>query len=213
MLRYIAYGSLVVLLGEAVDRAVTGSTGWDAAIHLVYLVAVAALVAWLRAALDHARALARTDALTGAPNRRTFIETAERDLQRLRRHGGATTLVYLDIDRFKQINDRLGHAAGDRLLRRVARTLGETVRGGDSFARVGGDEFVVLLEGARPEAFLSRLRASLRLAMAPDGWDVDFSLGAVTYHRPPDTVEEMLAAADHEMYAAKHGTGLVHRTA
>jgi diguanylate cyclase (GGDEF)-like protein len=214
MVRNVLYGLAVAGVGVALDRVAALEPGWDEAVHVGYLVVVAGLVAWLRAALEQARALARTDALTGAPNRRTFLEAAERQLQRMRRDGRPFTVVYIDVDRFKQINDQHGHAAGDRVLRGVARALSGAIRAGDTYARIGGDEFALLLEGDRPGAPLGRLRAHLKKAMAAREWDVSFSIGAVTFRTAPASAEDVLRRSDEAMYAAKgDGDRMVHQIA
>ena len=92
--------------------------------------------------------LARYDGLTGLPNRSMFVDELERTLARARRSGQAFALFFIDLDRFKNINDSLGHDAGDQLLKVMATRLRELLRDSDLVARLGGDEFVVLLEGS-----------------------------------------------------------------
>ena len=96
------------------------------------------------------RKLALVDQLTGALNRRGFETRANAELSRARRHDEEVTLIYRDLDGFKQVNDNLGHAAGDVVLRRAAISMGATLRGEDVLARVGGDEFVALLGSPPP---------------------------------------------------------------
>ena len=96
--------------------------------------------------------LVRTDSLTGVGNRRYFEERLNDALVRSRRHGTALSLLWLDIDHFKSINDRYGHGAGDAVIMAFARTLQGCVRADDLVARLGGDEFVVLIESAAPQS-------------------------------------------------------------
>src|SRR5262249_16716189 len=93
---------------------------------------------------------AYNDPLTKLPNRVRFLERAARELAQARRHGRRVAILYLDIDRFKLVNDTWGHGTGDRLLRSLALRLQRRLRQADTIARVGGDEFVILLPDARP---------------------------------------------------------------
>ena len=170
--------------------------------------AMAWLIGALREMYDQQRALAGTDEVTGIPNRRSFIDITQRDLARCARSKTPISVIYLDADRFKAINDQFGHAEGDRLLRVVAETLTTHCRKTDAFARLGGDEFAVLLpdtdaEGARNVA--DKLRTLLHAAMTLNRWPVTFSMGVATFAQPPVDAEHLLRAADQLQYAAKHG--------
>src|SRR5437764_203977 len=121
---------------------------WNAALRLAALVLVSEALARLRLAHARERELARSDVLTGAPNARAFYEVAEAEIARPRRYTHPFSVAYLDLDDFKLVNDRLGHLAGDAVLRSVARALSGVVRSSDVVARLGGDEFVVLLHSA-----------------------------------------------------------------
>jgi diguanylate cyclase (GGDEF)-like protein len=160
----------------------------------------------LRVRLASEEILARTDGLTHIANRRAFIEAAQHELERARRNAHPLTLVYLDIDDFKDVNDQLGHTEGDALLVIVARTLRVGTRAIDAVARLGGDEFGLLLpETDEPmaAALLARVQASLGEAMVRHGWKVRFSTGAAVFETPATSVDEMMARADELMYAAK----------
>ncbi len=152
--------------------------------------------------------LARRDPLTGLPNRRHFEEELEAATARARRSGQPLALVYLDLDGFKDVNDTLGHEAGDLLLVEVARRLEAQVRSTDRVARLGGDEFTVLLEnaGSADDRLLQceRLVSALSLPHALAGRQVVStpSLGIAVYV-PGETVENLRRRADIAMYAAK----------
>ena len=186
---------------------------WNAFVRLGFIFILAHLVASFRRSLRQERELARTDYLTGAFNGRSFAEAAEAEINRARRHGHTFSVVFLDVDDFKLVNDRLGHSAGDRLLMLVSDTLRENVRAVDVVARLGGDEFAVLLPETNErssEVMLRRVRRQLLEAAQRKGWPVTFSAGLITWVEPPNGVDEMLRAADALMYSAKrHGKNAV----
>ncbi len=153
-----------------------------------------------------------TDFLTGLPNRRAFFEAADAELARARRHGFQLVLMLLDVDFFKKINDTAGHAAGDQALKAVAHTLKHSRRQGDLVARLGGEEFVVLLTHCEPDdgwRFAERLRealASQEIALGegqpPLHLTVSVGLAASGAHGL--ALDTLLARADDAMYKAKH---------
>jgi diguanylate cyclase (GGDEF)-like protein len=158
-------------------------------------------------ALADSRHQARTDELTGLPNRRQVFETLGAADARMAA-GGATAVLVLDLDRFKEINDSLGHAVGDALLREVGPRLAGHLRAGDLLARLGGDEFVVLAadlgdDGAR--ALAERLCATLERPFHLGGMalSVAASVGIAVGPRHSRHAEELLQMADLAMYAAK----------
>jgi diguanylate cyclase (GGDEF)-like protein len=162
----------------------------------------------LKNRLEAQEQLARTDALTHISNRRAFFEAASLELERVRRHGRPLTVAYADIDDFKLVNDRSGHAAGDALLVTVARTLRGATRPFDTVARLGGDEFGIVLpetDAATAEGILTRLRAQLLAATEEGGCPVGFSIGAAVFLVPPRNVDELTARADELMYTVKRG--------
>lgn len=180
--------------------------GWNGLMQLGTSLALVLVLAALRTRLEGEELLARTDALTRIANRRAFFETASLEIERTRRHGRPLTLAYVDCDDFKDVNDRLGHTHGDRLLVTVAQTLRSKLRAVDAVARLGGDEFGLLLpetDSAEADALLQRVHATLGAAMVANGWNVGFSIGAATFLTPPASVDEMMARADALMYAAK----------
>jgi diguanylate cyclase (GGDEF)-like protein len=160
-------------------------------------------------ALADSRRQARTDELTGLPNRRSVYEAlaaADLDLAQ----GRGLALLVIDLDRFKEINDSLGHVAGDELLRQVGPRLSDRLRPGDLLARLGGDEFVVLArDTSAAEALLlaQRLRAELQrpFRFGSMGLTVDASVGIAVGPGHSVSAEELLQLADLAMYSAKSG--------
>ena len=179
---------------------------WNECIELLFLLIMSLLFSALRKNLDSEKTLASCDPLTGALNRRAFFDLAEYELNRSQRYEHAITIAYIDLDNFKGINDRLGHAVGDSLLTTVTRTITANIRSTDILSRVGGDEFVILLPetptGAAA-AFLEKIKHQLDQAMSAKNWPVTFSIGAVSYPKAPPGVEEVIRKADMLMYEVK----------
>ncbi len=149
---------------------------------------------------------ARTDPLTGLLNRRGFDEHAARELAHIGRDGSPIALATVDIDYFKQVNDEWGHLVGDRVLAHLAKVLARESRVIDVAARLGGEEFAVLMPGsdeAGAEAFIERVRAALARSR-PDVPAVRISAGIVAAAGSPD-LPTMLEGADRALYAAKRG--------
>lgn len=164
------------------------------------------LISGLRNELDQERWLARTDPLTGIANIRSFRSELERSIERLGRYDQPFTLISFDLDNFKPINDECGHAEGDKVLKGVGASLKGSLRSGDFPARIGGDEFAVLLpdtdfDGAKK--FVPRLVRTLETEMRQNEWPVTFSVGVVTFNETPGRVEKALMVADETMYLAK----------
>ena len=159
----------------------------------------------LRRAMAKVHQLALIDSLTGLPNRPALLNAIGKAISRQRRHGGGFGLLYLDLDGFKLLNDRLGHAAGDAALREVAITLAESARAEDMAARIGGDEFALLLAGDDVDsaAVAEKFRAAVKARMDIFGWGITASIGSVTFLSAPESVDEALSAADRRMYEAK----------
>ncbi|HLL29200.1 MAG TPA: GGDEF domain-containing protein [Xanthobacteraceae bacterium] len=148
------------------------------------------------------------DPLTGLLNRRGFERALERALAYVRRYGATAALLFLDLDGFKAVNDRQGHAAGDWVLGRLARLIAGNVRASDVVARIGGDEMVVLLWNLRADQAELKARAMEELIAASpfeqNGKRFNIGLSAgFTMLAPDDTVETALARADQAMYARK----------
>lgn len=160
----------------------------------------------LKKALDEEKKLSRMDSLTGLANPRYFAELAAREIDRCRRYGHPLTLIYLDCDQFKEINDLFGHQAGDRVLSCLASAMRKNTRSTDMLARMGGDEFAILMpetgERAAPRAF-RRLRGKLQEALQQGGWPITLCIGAAIFLDPPESVESMVKSADCLMFQAK----------
>jgi len=165
-------------------------------------------IATLNARVRTLESLAKTDELTGLLNRRGFYDTVRRELQTSARHQETGVLAYIDLDDFKPINDTLGHAAGDEVLRTVGRQLGTNIRATDFAARLGGDEFAVLFVRAdhipardRARSMLEELN-NLRVTWQRKKIPVHASMGLANY--TGDTAfEELLAQSDRAMYREK----------
>lgn len=155
--------------------------------------------------------LASHDTLTGLPNRLAFQEELQRRVGYAASSGSTVALLFVDLDRFKDVNDALGHEAGDRLLQQVAGTFGVAMRHDDFAARLGGDEFAVIVEippeGARNIAFsvAERVRQQLQLTVSAPGADlaIGATIGIALYPQDAPTAEDLLHAADQVMYAGK----------
>ena len=155
--------------------------------------------------------LALHDALTGLPNRRLFDDRGEHAIIAAQRDGGSVGVIVVDLDNFKPVNDRFGHPAGDEVLVEVARRLTRCVREGDTVARFGGDEFVVLLRSVRNCDELDEVRERLQDALeephtiAGESVLVTASIGASLLASAEDRLSDLLHQADSRMYAVKRG--------
>jgi len=164
-----------------------------------------------REAAEAARHAAVCDHLTGIGNRRAFFDAAETELRRWHRLPRPMSLLLIDVDHFKKVNDTHGHPVGDAVLRHITRVMGETFRQIDVLARIGGEEFAVLLHAAdlaNAQDAAERCRAALEAQPAPtDAGPVGctVSIGIATMDEATPTVDALLKRADEALYAAKHG--------
>ncbi len=162
----------------------------------------------LRKMTARLRRAVRFDDLTGLFNRKTFISEASALTGFARKDRGAGALLFLDVDRFKSINDTYGHSVGDRVLKSLATAISDCIREGDLAGRLGGEEFAVFLVDAdREEArrISERIRLAVREVAGGLGLDdriITISIG-LAMHRPGENIDETLKQADHNLYAAK----------
>ena len=179
---------------------------WNAIVRLGFFLITALLLTSLRTVLTNQQHLARTDALTGLFGRRAFEERLAHDLALAQRNHSLLTLVYVDLDDFKSVNDQQGHAAGDRVLRLVGDCLSATVRATDTAARLGGDEFALVLPDTNSDearGVVLKVRNKLQQSLRDANWNVTCSMGAVTFVSPQMSPPEALARADKLMYRVK----------
>ncbi|CUW41032.1 putative diguanylate cyclase [Magnetospirillum sp. XM-1] len=159
---------------------------------------------------ERIKRLAHHDTLTGLPNRNLLNDRISHALARVRRHGGRMAVLYVDLDKFKPINDTLGHEAGDAVLREVARRLNNCVRSSDTVSRVGGDEFVVVVEEiGRPGEAAMVARKIIETLGSPIFYNehacqVGASIGIAVFPDDGNTMDEVSKAADVAMYRVKH---------
>ena len=151
--------------------------------------------------------LAVLDPLTGLYNRRSLEQRLAQEMSRSTRNGHPLTILALDLDDLKQVNDRFGHPAGDELIKSFAQRLNKVIRGSDLAVRLGGDEFLVLLPECKPEGVrhvLSRL-SGLEMEFKGQSVEVSFSAGWTNF-APGESADELLRRADDALYANKRGT-------
>ena len=222
--RYLMFGCVSVMAVFTATRGVQGAWFTElypfflapTPVNLGALVAanvtlvlgnIAILGAWREEAQQQLRKLVITDVLTGLFNRSGWSEHAGRALKHAQRHKQTLALLMIDLDHFKQINDTHGHEAGDEALAYFGMLLQRCQRAGDVSARLGGEEFCVLLAHTDPEAaqtFDRRLRTELaQPPLAPRAYQLDFSAGCAL-GTPEDTLDTLMARADAALYRAKH---------
>jgi diguanylate cyclase (GGDEF)-like protein len=181
---------------------------WNFVISLPLYILVADMLQRMRVVMEREREMAMTDQLTKLGNRRFFLDIARVELNRTLRYNRPLARGYIDVDYFKEVNDKMGHAAGDELLQLIARELMVVLRTSDIVARIGGDEFAVLLpetprDGA--EIAFDKISEHLTDAVRAAKYPVSFSVGVVTYESGPANLDLLLEEADQMMYAVKHG--------
>jgi diguanylate cyclase (GGDEF)-like protein len=184
---------------------------WNTVARFLVLWIVAALVFTLATKLAEERSVSRTDPLTRLANARAFREAADTELGRMRQTHRPLTVAYVDIDDFKAINDTHGHSAGDDVLASVASTMTRVLRSTDHLARVGGDEFALLLPETDLQSALVLHQLHTALQAAASGRTaVGVSIGAAAFTEAPSSGQQLAHAADVVMYKAKqHGKNMV----
>lgn len=206
--------------GEFHNKQKNGTLFWEAASispitdahgEISHFVAVKENITDKKLLLEQLEHMASFDALTGLCNRRMFLEHLEQSVEIARRNGQHFALMYLDLDGFKQINDRCGHEAGDLVLKKTSTRLMEAVRKSDCAGRMGGDEFTVALgtinhykdAGQVADKILDALRRPIILPDGSTGW-VDASIGISVFPDDGNNCDALMAAADDAMYEVKH---------
>lgn len=173
---------------------------WNALVRMGFFVIVSVLITRLRESMERERSLATTDPLTGLMNRRAFEDVASREIERARRTSLPISFTYLDLDDFKNVNDRMGHAAGDDVLRGVAAVVNLVLRRVDIKARLGGDEFALVMPDMGVEGAID---AIARLVGAFDAAGIRCSIGTAVFETPPSSVHSALEVVDSLMYEVK----------
>jgi diguanylate cyclase (GGDEF)-like protein len=179
---------------------------WNTSVRFGFFFIIAHLLWRLRGALELQTSLAQQDGLTGIMNARVFRHRCVVVAQLAARHGHPIALGYLDLDGFKGVNDTLGHAVGDQVLKAVATELTGRLRASDFVGRLGGDEFAVLpsetdLAGAR--IVFTEMRERPIGVAARNGWPVGFSIGVAVFRAPPPDLDDAIRCADDLMYKVK----------
>ena len=206
-----AAGQVVVV--SCISRNITDRKRAEQALHQV-TDSLAAANRELQLALAREQKLARTDPLTGVGNRLSFYELAEHEFQVARRYERSLSILVLDIDDFKHINDAFGHSLGDRALRMIADTVQTQLRAADLLARFGGDEFVALLpdtDQVQTAPLVERIRgrvALLRVRPDADNIPMTVSIGIASRTPTDESIDSVIQRADQAMYAAKRGGGM-----
>lgn len=204
----IASGMLCLVSNLAWEPSSRGEfvAYWNAIATSVVLLTAALSLSRLHGALAHERTLASTDHLTGLLNRRAFRAALEREVERAARYRHPLTIAYLDLDDFKTVNDRFGHASGDDLLAVVARTLAETLRATDIVGRLGGDEFAIAMpetDDRSARHVVALVHRTVCETLLGTSWPVTCSIGAVTFDPVPAAIDTVIGEADRLMYDAK----------
>ena len=164
----------------------------------------------LKKALQELEKLAGTDSLTGVANRRQLTIATEKELSRVRRYGHSFSMLLLDIDHFKQVNDTYGHPVGDRVIVTMTDTIQSLLRRGDSLGRLGGEEFVVLLPHTNSDKALlvaERIRqrvAQIAITVPEATIYITVSIGVATYLESDRSIDNILKRADDALYEAKN---------
>lgn len=203
----IRLGLMVILFNSLTDTNHTLTYGpnfatLDLCLKIISLLTVVLMLGLARKALDRQWLLARTDPLTGALNRQAFFETIRTDSDQ----GGPALLIFADLDGLKRLNDELGHEMGDTGLRNFADRIRRTIRKKDLFARIGGDEFVLLLKIKDESAIntvANRLNKALNLDSREDEVTLKCSIGILFLPTGSQSIDDELNLADQLMYAAK----------
>ncbi|HET6844035.1 MAG TPA: GGDEF domain-containing protein [Candidatus Angelobacter sp.] len=204
----MALASAALLLFFEVTHSGTtaGALWWNFAMNLAMFSFFVFIFSEVRRLYRRERELSLRDPLTGLLNRRAFTAVVNLERQRMQRHFRPLSMVYIDMDDFKQVNDSRGHIGGDALLKTVADSMKNSLRTTDFLARLGGDEFVLLLPETPAEAAssaIAKMYDRLRENTRPLGSPVTCSIGVVTFMSASVSADEMIGIADDTMYRVK----------
>lgn len=213
------FGILVALICSILSGYINQTAGltysnpmifhWNDLMRFGYFVFTVILFCDLHDAIHKEQERALIDPLTGLYNRRMFYAEIGRQLSQLKRHNRQFCVVYIDMDKFKHVNDTFGHATGDKVIETAANSLRKQTRDNDIVARLGGDEFGIVMpeiSTENAEIVLSRLRDKLNIQMQEQGWPVTASMG-VSMIEAPIGVDEIINMADQLMFNVKRAGG------
>lgn len=179
---------------------------WNSIVRFGYFILHSFLFSQFIKSYEKTKINSLSDSLTGTINTRFFYELFNRELKKAKRTNLAFTLVYIDLDNFKSINDTYGHQYGDSLLKLVSSLIIKNIRPSDIFARLGGDEFALLLPETDHYSFdlvIKRIRAIIETELKKNNFPVTLSIGAITFKIFNSTIDEMIKQADELMYNVK----------
>jgi len=205
---FFAFASTALLLFFEVTHSGTtaGSLWWNFAMNLAMFSFFVFIFSEVRRLYRREQELSLRDPLTGLLNRRAFTAVVNIERQRMQRHFRPLSVVYIDVDNFKKVNDSRGHICGDALLKTMANSMKNSLRTTDFLARLGGDEFVILLPETPAEAAssaIAKMYDRLRENTRPIGSPVTCSIGVVTFMSASVSADEMIGIADDTMYRVK----------
>lgn len=175
-------------------------------VRILILLGCAVLLGKLHEALLHEKVLSRIDNLTGLANKKTFLEALYKEIDRSARHERVISMIYMDIDNFKTINDNYGHNMGDKVLQETAKILNSIFRSSDTVARMGGDEFAILLPEINNESAIiaaEKLRVDFHKMSEENKWQISLSIGVGTFSDPQRNSDKIIKFVDDLMYTAK----------
>lgn len=202
-----AAGFINKVRGDQLESRIFLIELWNATGWLIVFLTVFYLLFKLSETLKQGEELGRTDLLTGVANKRLFLELAGMEVKKSYRYRHPITIIDIDIDDFKTINKKFGYHVGNQILYTAAQALKSYTRETDIIGRIGEDEFAIILPGSgyeSAELVLSRIKNQLIEAMNKNHWSATFSMAAVTFVAPPNSVEEMIQQVDYLMYLVKN---------
>jgi len=183
---------------------------WNLGNELAVFAALVLVTHYGRSLLDRLASQSRVDSLTGALNTRGVLEAFERERARAVRTASPLSIAFIDLDDMKRVNDELGHAGGDEMLRTLSSSVLATIRETDIFGRVGGDEFALILPDTDEQRALTAIQRLRGVVNGRTGEEIPYisvSVGVVTFRRDPPEASDALRAADSLMYVAKRAGG------